>query len=53
VDNRYVTGGLLGMGGFGEVHRAFDVQKLRMVALKIQDYPEGTENDGGKEKIQK
>lgn len=36
LHRRYVLVQLLGRGGFSEVHKAYDLQALKFVAIKVQ-----------------
>lgn len=35
LNNRYLTLELIGVGGFGEVYKAFDLETLDSTAIKI------------------
>ena len=35
LHRRYVLAALLGRGGFSEVHKAYDTQSLKFVAVKV------------------
>lgn len=41
LHSRYVLGNMLGRGGFSEVFRAYDLQELRFVALKVHQLNPG------------